>query len=165
MSCIRIQGCEYFCKPPDICSLYPPAFLLHLSFLSLSFVKGYLFNSLCVVCVLFWCVSLFFLFLSFHFLLSLSFFFFFLNLSIDSDQTGACPYSAARAESAFGKVQSREASERIRGKDGKHVARRVDVAPACSRLYPLPFFFSCFSVMHQPRLSFRSHRARQGLHH
>lgn len=113
-----------------------------------------------------WCPScfscLFFLSLSFP---SVVLFY----LSVDSDQIGACPYSAARAESAFGKVQSREASERVRGKGGNRAAK-VDVALACSHLYPpTPFHFFCFwfclSVMHQPRLSFRSHWAHQGLHH
>lgn len=52
-------------------------------------------------------------------------FVFFSFIHVDSDQTGACPYSAARAESAFGKVQSRQASERFRGKDGKRACSQA----------------------------------------
>lgn len=41
-----------------------------------------------------------------------------LSRLLDTDETGACPHTAARAESAVWEVKSREASERIRGDNG-----------------------------------------------
>lgn len=118
-------------------------------------MKENLFSS-CTLC------AVFFVCFSFLFLLYLLPSFVLFYLSIDSDQAGACPYSAARAESAFGKVQSREASERVRGKDGKRTVRvDADAAPACSHLYPalplLPFSAFDSAFLHQACLSFRSH--------
>lgn len=97
-------------------TLFPAFKLLHTLVLWLVYSKDLLiFFSATYVC-LFPSLSL------------VSFYFPPLFLSLDSDQTGACPYSAARAVSAFGKVQSRAASERVRGKYGKHAGRGNTVA-------------------------------------